>query len=70
MHPLRENRYAELREDELWLRLDDALALVLLKPNDAAMIALDVWNDSKDFPDVRRAASELLSHLVEPFAGI
>ncbi len=56
-------------EEELWLRLDDALVVAVRDPVLAWGIAWQVACDSGDFPEVRTAAGALMEELFTPLPG-
>lgn len=69
MSPYRTSTFPSWHEEDLWLRLDMALEMAIKSPSFAYSIAWDIWVDARTtFPDVRRAASDLMSVLVETFA--
>jgi hypothetical protein len=62
--PYRCSPSSHYEEDELWLRLDEALEKALTDTSQAYMIAGWVLTDSYlTYPEVHRAASELMSAL-------
>lgn len=63
MDPYRSSHLSTWYEEELWLRLDDALELSLRYPQTAYAIAWNVWLDSRGYEEVRRAACDLMGHL-------
>lgn len=67
MSPYRSDTFPSWTEEDLWLRLDCALEMAFKSPSFAYAIAWDVWVDSREFADVRRASSELMSELVDNY---
>jgi hypothetical protein len=65
--PYRDDTFPSWSEEDLWLRLDEVLELALKWPQHAYALAWHLWLDSNGFPDVRNAASVLMSELVVPF---
>ncbi len=55
-------------EEDLWLRLDEALLYALRDVPQAYAIAWGVWADSRNYSEVRSAACDLMSLLV-PISG-
>lgn len=63
MNPYRECDQGDQEEDELWLRLDQALESALTDPPWAWGVAWSVARDGIRFPDLHRAASEVMAVL-------
>jgi hypothetical protein len=61
--PYRSLPYSSYEENELWLRLDEALEKAIRYPVWAYSIAWNVYNDSHRYPTVHRAACELMQRL-------
>ncbi len=63
MGPYRTNTFPSWSEEDLWLRLDDALEVAFSDPSWAFNIAWSVIQDATDFRDVFWAAADLLEAL-------
>ena len=53
-------------EEELWLRLDEALEMALDRPADSCQLAWWILDDCDGFPDVRRSTEALLCDFFGP----
>ena len=61
MDPYRSDTFPSWSEEDLWLRLDEALLVAISDPHQAFSIAWNVIADSSPYPDVIKAASEMIA---------
>jgi hypothetical protein len=65
VHPYRDSGFPTWHENELWLRLDQAMERAIRYPVWAYSIAWDVYMDAGDrFADVRRSACDFMATLM------